>query len=150
MRNQNQEIVDRDGIDSIIRDSIVCRLGVVDGDTPYIVPMCFGYDGTSLYFHSANAGKKLELLRRNGNVCVEFETGVELEESTKACSFAMKYESVIVFGRALFLKDLEEKKDALNIIVAQYSDKTFKLPPKAVEHIAVLKVEIESITGRHG
>ena len=35
------------------RSCQVCRLGLCDGGEPYVVPLCFGYDGEALYFHAA-------------------------------------------------------------------------------------------------
>ena len=72
MRRQEREISDRAAIDAIIRACQVCRLGMVDGDLPYIVPMSFGYDGRALYFHCATQGRKLDVLRRRPRVCFEF------------------------------------------------------------------------------
>ena len=40
-------------IEAIIRKAAVCRLGILDGDTPTIVPLCFGYRDNTLYFHGA-------------------------------------------------------------------------------------------------
>ena len=40
--------------------------GIGEG-SPYIVPLCFGYDAGTLYFHSAPAGKKIDLLKNNRN-----------------------------------------------------------------------------------
>ena len=60
MRRKDREINDKFAIESIIRKASVCRLAMVDGNRPYIVPLCFGYQGDALYFHSANVGKKLD------------------------------------------------------------------------------------------
>ena len=48
MRRTEKEITDRAAIDLAIRRCQVCRLGLVDGDVPHIVPLCFGYDGQCL------------------------------------------------------------------------------------------------------
>jgi uncharacterized protein len=58
MRRKDREITDRAEIDAILSEAVVCRLGLVDGSEPYIVPMCFGYDGTFLYLHSAPEASK--------------------------------------------------------------------------------------------
>ena len=60
----------------------------------------------------------------------------------------MKYQSIIGFGKATFIEGPEEKKDALGIIMAQYSDRQFQFPEKEVNATAVFKVEIESMTGK--
>ena len=148
MRRKDKEIIDQDEIQAIIDRSLVCRLAMVDGDTPYIVPLCFGYDGDKLYFHSANTGRKLDILRRNPKVCFEFEVNCRVKPGENACKWGMSFKSVIGFGKAVFIDDTESKRKALDIILQQYSDGTFEYPANAIKNIVVIKVEIESMTGK--
>lgn len=53
MRRKEKEISDESGVDAIIANATVCRLGMVNGDKPYIVPLSFGYQDQALYFHGA-------------------------------------------------------------------------------------------------
>lgn len=73
MRRSEKEITDKTQIDSIIFRSKVYRLGLSDEGQPYIVPLCFSYDGKALYFHCAKEGRKIDILRKNSNVCFEFD-----------------------------------------------------------------------------
>jgi hypothetical protein len=77
MRRKDKAVSDASGINAIIEISMVCRLGLVDGDKPYIVPLSFGYQDHTLYFHGALKGRKIDLLKENPNVCVEFDIAVE-------------------------------------------------------------------------
>ena len=52
MRRKDKEISDESGIRAIIKKAFVCRLGMVNGNKPYLVPLCFGYDDNVLYFHT--------------------------------------------------------------------------------------------------
>jgi len=72
----------------------------------------------------------------------------DVVEADAACNFEMKYRSVIGFGRAVFLTDPEEKRRALDCIVEQYTPKKFEYPPPMIKGVAVIKVEIEAITGK--
>ena len=67
MHRNDKEIKDVAAIEGVLRAAKVCRLGLCDGDRPYVVALCFGYDGDALYFHSAGQGKKLDILRKNNN-----------------------------------------------------------------------------------
>jgi len=150
MRQSEKEITDRAEIDSIIRGSQVCRLGMSEAGQPYVVPLCFGYDGTVLYLHSATAGRKLEILRKNPRVCVEFDTGGTLVEAEDACSWGMKYRSAIAFGTATIVETPAEKKEGLRLLMAQYSaaGRSFSFPDTVLSRTAVIKVEIHRVTGR--
>lgn len=148
MRRKDKEIPDLSAIEAVIRKASVCRLGMIDGDRPYIVPLCFGYRDNAIYLHSAPDGKKIALLRRNPNVCFEFDAVLEVREAENACKWGMTYQSVIGFGKAIFLEDTDEKNRALDIIMRQYSDRSFLFPEKMIRATAVIKIEIESMTGK--
>ena len=148
MKRKDKQITGSKEIQSIIGRSVVCRLAMVSGSQPYVVPLCFGFEGNCLYFHCAKEGKKVEILKTNNNVCFEFDIDQEVIPADKACSFGMKYLSVIGFGKASFIDDEKEKQKALDIIMRQYSEKSWDFSNDFITHILVVKVEIDSITGK--
>jgi nitroimidazol reductase NimA-like FMN-containing flavoprotein (pyridoxamine 5'-phosphate oxidase superfamily) len=148
MRRTEKAIEDRTEIDAIIRRSQVCRLGLSDQGAPYIVPLCFGYDGQALYFHCAREGRKLEILRQNDRVCFEFDLVEGLVKADQACQWGLRYQSVIGFGRACLVEDAADKAQALALIMAQYSSQAYSFPPEAVSRTAVIRIEIQSISGK--
>jgi nitroimidazol reductase NimA-like FMN-containing flavoprotein (pyridoxamine 5'-phosphate oxidase superfamily) len=148
MRRYEKEIKDRAAIDSIIRRSQVCRLGLSDNGQPYVVPLCFGYDGKVLYFHCAKEGRKLDILRRNDRVCFEFDVVAGLVEADQACNWGIRYQSVIGFGTAQVIEDVAQKRTALTRLMAQYSRQAFVFPPETLTRIVVVKIEIDSLTGK--
>jgi uncharacterized protein len=148
MRRDEKEIKDRREIDSIIRRSQVCRLGLSDNGQPYIVPLCFGYDGKALYFHCAKEGRKLDILRRNNKVCVEFDIVEELVEADQGCKWSMRYQSVIGSGTAHVIEDMEQVKIALTLLMAQYSKQSFVFSPEKLKLTVVIKIEIKNLTGK--
>ena len=150
MRKTEREIQDRTEIDSIIRGSQVVRLGLSDGSDPYVVPLCFGYDGHHLYFHCAREGRKMDMLLRNNRVCFEFDHIDGFVEDDQACRWGLRYRSVIGFGTASILETIEEKRQALALLMKQYSPSTFTFPEEVVSLTAVIKIRIESISGKHG
>lgn len=148
MRKSQREITDRAEIDAIIRRSQVCRLGLTDGHEPYVVPLCFGYDGEALYFHCAREGRKLDILRRNNRVCFEFDIVEGIIKNTQACGWGMRYRSVIGVGTAHLVEKNDEKIKGLAVIMNQYADGRFIFPDDAVSRTAVIKVLIESVSGK--
>ena len=148
MRRKDRQITDRKAIDDIIRRSHVCRLGMCDDGQPYVVPLNFGYDGHSLYFHGATEGRKIDVLKRNNRVCFEFDTPEEVIPADQACRWSTKYESVIGFGTARIVEDLETKRQALGWIMRQHSREDWIFPEKNVNAILVIRVDIEQVTGK--
>ena len=68
MRKANREIIDKSAIRAIMEEALVCRLGLCDDATPYVVPMNFGLGENCLFLHCAAEGRKLDILRRNDRV----------------------------------------------------------------------------------
>ena len=148
MRRKDKKISDKSDIKAIIEKAKVCRLGMVNGNKPYIVPLCFGYRDNAFYFHGSLKGMKIDLIRENPNVCFEFDLLTETIESENACDWSMKYQSVIGFGKAGFIEGSDEKRKAISIIMGQYSELPFQFPENKLKATAVIKVEIESLTGK--
>ena len=148
MHRAEREITDRTEIEEIIRKASICRLALSDNGTPYIVPVCFGYEHGTLYFHCATQGRKLEILKRNNRVCFEMDIETKLVVGEKGCTWGMKYRSVIGFGTASVVQDEAEKRKGLDAIMRQYSGPEGGYSPETLDRTAVVKVEIESLTGK--
>jgi len=148
MQKKEKEINNIEEINAIIAKAKVCRLAMVNGDTPYVVPLSFGYHNNTLYFHGATEGQKIKIIRKNPNICFEFDQLFETLVSETACKWSMKYQSIIGFGKAILIEEQEEKRTALEIIMSQYSNQEFQFPDDMLKATAVIKVEIESMTGK--
>jgi len=81
-------------------------------------------------------------------VCFEVDIERELIKGEAACEWGMKYKSVIGFGKAVFVEDAESKRKALDIIMQNYSEGAFEYSEEAVKKTVVIKVEVESMTGK--
>lgn len=149
MRRKDREIADRGEINEIIQGSEVCRLGLSVGDSPYVVPVSFGYDGDAVYLHTAREGKKIEHFEANDSVCLEFERNVRVVmDSHSACKWSFLYESVIGYGRIRELVAPEEKEYGMSQIALQYSGKPGPFADDALSKTRVWKISIDSITGK--
>jgi nitroimidazol reductase NimA-like FMN-containing flavoprotein (pyridoxamine 5'-phosphate oxidase superfamily) len=151
MRRKDREITDRAEIDAILRSAKVMHVALADNDIPFLVPVFFGYDGTSLYFHSAPTGTKMEILKRNSRVCFEVSLDQGVIESEKACDFEARHRTVIGYGKAVLIEDEEVKIKALDLIVEKLADKKFTYPKENLGVTAVVRIDCESIKGKqHG
>jgi hypothetical protein len=147
MRRKEKEIKEMTLIEAVIKGSQVCRLAMVDQDKPYVIPMSFGYDG-SLYFHCALEGRKIEVLKKNPQVCFEFDEVTKVVKNKDACEWGMAFKSVIGEGEAVFVEDITQKAQGLGVIMAQYSKRVFEFSKENLEKTAVIKVVITRITGK--
>jgi nitroimidazol reductase NimA-like FMN-containing flavoprotein (pyridoxamine 5'-phosphate oxidase superfamily) len=112
--------------------------------------MNFGYSDNVIYLHGNPKGKKNDILSANPFVCLSFSTDHDLRYVNEevACSWSMRYRSVLVYGKVEFLQTAEEKIKGLNIIMAHYSDREFSYSEPAVREVQVYKVVIERMEGR--
>lgn len=149
MRRHEKEITDRSQIEAVVAQSRVCRLALSDGGQPYIVPLCFGYRDHRLYFHSAAEGRKIGILRRNPQVCFEFDLDAQAIPADRSCGWTMRYRSVIGFGSAEILEDPAEKHAGLEAIMRQYGDDgPHDFSEKGLENTVVIQVTITQMTGK--
>jgi uncharacterized protein len=151
MRRRDREITDRAQIDAILADTTIMHLALADGDCPFVVPVFFAYDGQALYFHSARAGTKIDILRRNPRVCFEISVEQGYIPAEIACDFEARHRTAIGFGHATFIEDEAGKIAALNRIVARFSPTPFVFPKNNVTHTAVVRIDIDTLHGKaHG
>jgi len=138
-------------ITSIINKCQVCHVAMVDQQgKPYLVPMNFGFEEGVIYLHSSRSGKKIEILKNNPEVCIEFSTDYFLRYQNEdvACSWSMKYRSVLAYGRVTFIEDETEKVNHLNIIMRNYTPKDFKYNPPSIREVCCWKIVVEKFEGR--
>ncbi len=150
IRRQDKKIADKKEIINILKSERVCRIGLVDKGMPYIVPVNFGYLNGSLYIHSSRIGRKIDILKRNKNVCFEIEKDVHIIPADKACNWDTHYTSVFGLGKAELLSDVDFIRKGLNIIMKQQSGKDdWGYEEKSFTNLLIIKINISSISGKH-
>ena len=149
MRRKDKEIKDKFEIETIINRAEVCRIGLSDDNMPYVIPVNYGYRNNCLYIHSASEGKKIDIIKKNNNICFEIDLDHELSILQVPCKSSMMYRSVIGFGKAMVIENFKEKQEALDIIMNHYSPNSFpKYNEKLIKKLSIIKVKIENMSGK--
>lgn len=154
MRRKDKEMTDVGEILDVVGRCMICRLAMVDGDVPYVVPMNFAHvheNGVlELFFHGAMTGRKIDVLKANPNVCVEMDLDHGVIRADEPCDYGYAFESVVCAGKARFLEDVAEKTRALNVIMAKYSggSDSFAFGDNALKATAVYAVRADWFTGK--
>ena len=149
MRRKDKQVTEKTAIEDILKDAQVCHLGMTANNECYVVPLNFGYNGDSIFFHCAHVGKKVEMLRRNPRVCFEVTVDESLIDTGRPCDWGNKYRSVIGFGEVEFIEDDLQKRHALQFLVRHYSPKTsYEFNDQQVKNTTVFKVNIDSMTAK--
>ena len=110
---------DRDAIDAILDEGLICHLGLVDAEgRPFVIPTIHARSGDVLYVHGSPASRALRTGGRDGvEVCVSVTIVDGLVLARSAFHHSMNYRSVVVYGSASRVEDPVEKVAALEAVV---------------------------------
>jgi nitroimidazol reductase NimA-like FMN-containing flavoprotein (pyridoxamine 5'-phosphate oxidase superfamily) len=154
MRRKDREITDINDKIAIIEQCKFCRLGICDGNFPYIVPLNYGYtyenEKLTLFFHGVIEGRKIEIIKKNNNACFEVDCDTKLIEGDKPCEYGYKFRSIIGFGKILFLETNDEKSYGLNQLMKHQTGKEFPhvFAEDELKNVCIYKMIVEEFTGK--
>ena len=151
MRRQDKAITDPIELEAVLVGQKLVTLAMCRDGEPYLVTMDYGYDPEerSLYFHCADAGKKLDFLRANPRVwgpVVE-----DLGYIAGECDHA--YRSVHFSGRVELLGDPNDKRAALHLMMRKFEPeadvaKRTESMERSLAKAIVGRVSIEELSGK--
>ena len=149
MRRFKQEISKEECIEILINEKrgVLSVLG--DEGYPYGIPLNHFYDKDKncIYFHGAKEGHKIDAIKSNNKVsyCV-YEKGKQKEGH-----WSYNVRSVIIFGKASFVTDLEECKKIASDIWWKFGTDKNELEDeinRVLSRVMCIKVDIEHMTGK--
>jgi uncharacterized protein len=116
-RHPERGIYDREAIDAILDEAVICHVGFVVDKQPFVIPTIHARVGGLLYLHGSPASRMLRTLTEGVDVCVTATLldGVVLARSVYKSS--LNYRSAVVLGRARSVDEHDEKRVALEAVV---------------------------------
>ena len=108
---------DRDTLESILDEGLVCHVGFVDGGQPFVVPSAYARRGDRIVIHGSAASRMIRALAAGAPACVTVTLLDGLVLARSSFHHSMNYRSVVVLGTATEVTDPEEKGRALDAIV---------------------------------
>ena len=153
MRRKDREVTEFEAILAIIDECNIIRIGLADGDFPYIVPLNFAYtvrgEQIDFYVHGAMAGRKYELMKKNGKCSFEMDVPLEIDCLVEKKNVTMRYKSVIGTATITFLDGAEKQNAIDNIIMNRYDEtRNFNYNRAAVSKTAVAKLSVIELTAK--
>lgn len=146
--------LNQDEIKALLNRTMTGVLSTINQDgTPYSIPVHFAVLNERIYIYGMPNGKKIDNIKNNPNVCfIVYEMNkLVFSDEKNPCTTNTEYISVVMQGTAMILDNYDEKKEALNAIVAKYTPQLVneKLPSNTVNHTTVLQIAIEMLSGKH-
>ncbi len=108
---------DRDQVHAILDEGLVAHVGLVSGDGPVVIPMLYGRDRDRLLLHGSTASRLMRGGAKGLDMCVTVTLVDGLVLARSAFHHSMNYRSVVVFGQATPITDLDERRAALDLLV---------------------------------
>jgi len=146
---QRNLLESRREMEKLLGEETVGYLGLFMGDTPYVVPLNCGYVEGKILFHCAMTGKKLDYLKANERVCftVGRQSG-EIRRHAEGDPCHVDSDSVICYGRARIVEDLEERKEVLDTFNRCFKPDAEGIPLESVKNCCAVVIDIIEMTGR--
>ena len=101
-------ILSEEGIEKLLKDQLVARIGCHANDITYVLPLSYAYDGTYIYGRTFD-GLKVQMIRENPKICVQVDDIQNLAN----------WRSVIAWGVFEELTDHTQKKEALKVLTSR-------------------------------
>lgn len=118
-RYAHRAAYDRQTIDSILDEAVVCHVGLqTDMGYPVVIPLAYGRHGDTIYLHGSAASRFFRTARTSRmEVCmtVTLVDGIVVARSTYNTD--INYRSVVILGNAIEVTDIEEKRQGLELLV---------------------------------
>lgn len=123
---------------------------------PFINPTTFFYDqaGHRLIFHSNISGRVRANIEHNPKVCVEISEMGKPLPSNVALEFSFQYRSVLVFGAAQLIENIQEQTAVMHKLIGKYfgemeRGKDYRpVTEKELRQTSVYEIKIESWSGK--
>ena len=142
-------IESREEMEKMLREEELGYLGMSLEGKPYVVPLNYHYSDGKIYFHCGLKGRKLVYMKGNPQVC--FTVGRQLagvREHAGGNPCHVDSDSVVCYGRARTIEDLDERSKALNAFNRRYRPEAPDVPMERVKNCAVVEITISEMTGR--
>ncbi len=107
---------DRETINQILDEVLICHVGFVEENKPFVIPINFARIGDTIVLHGAKASRLLRHIEAGHPVCVEatIVDGIVLARSV--FHHSVNYRSVVLFGTGQTITQDHEKLAALEAI----------------------------------
>jgi nitroimidazol reductase NimA-like FMN-containing flavoprotein (pyridoxamine 5'-phosphate oxidase superfamily) len=109
---------DRSTVDAVLDAGLVCHVGFVHDEQPYVVPTLHARVGDLLFIHGSSASRMLRNIA-GAPICVTVTLVDGLVLARSAFNHSINYRSVVVLGRPMIVEGDDAKLRALEAFTEQ-------------------------------
>lgn len=143
---------DRETVEAILDEALVCHVGFVHDSRPYVIPTLHARVGGDLYLHGSSASRMVRELAAGTDVCVTATLVDGLVLARSVFDHSVNYRSVVVLGRATAVEEPEEKERALEaftekLVPGRWAEAR-PPTPKELKATGVLRIALEECSAK--
>ncbi len=116
-RHPERAAYDREVVNAILDEGLVCHLGFVAGGTPFVMPTMYARYGDLVYVHGSPASRMLKTAAGPADVCLTVTLLDGLVMARSVFSHSMNFRAVVVVGQAHEVTGEAEKMTAFEALV---------------------------------
>ena len=116
-RLPDRAVYEKSDIYAIIDEALICHVGFVRDDQPFVIPTIHARVDDTLYIHGSAASRMLRTLKDGAPACVTVTLLDGLVLARSDFHHSMNYRSVVILGTLTPVTDREQKLAALKTIV---------------------------------
>jgi uncharacterized protein len=130
----------------ILDAGVLAHIGYVVDGAPYVTPTAYWRENDRLYWHGSAASRLLHAQQQPLPVCLTVSHIDGFVLARCAFAHAMLYRSVMAFGQAEFVTDIDAKRHVLERFVERlYPQRSRDLRPTSPEELAATSVMVMTI-----
>lgn len=118
-RAPKRGVYDRDTINAILDEALVCHVGFVHEGQPFVIPTLHARVDDVVYLHLSTASRLVRTLSQGIPCCLTVTLLDGIVLARVAFLHSANYRSVVVLGEARVVDDPEEKLQALKAFTEQ-------------------------------
>ncbi len=162
MRLAGREVKGPAQLHDIVEACQTVRIGAIDAEGMFVVPMSFGYDWAdpaeldgavcprlALWVHSACEGRKADLFDTEPVVAIEMDVQEGVIEGSYACAYSYAYRSIMGTGTVHRIQSPEMKRYGLERIMAHLApEASAGFTDQALARTKIYCIDVEEFTGK--
>lgn len=133
---------DRDVINAILDEALVCHVGVTVDGQPRVIPTTMLRVGDYVYLHGSPNNQLIRTLEAGAPACVTVTLVDSIVAGRAGFGMSMDYRSVVIFGQAEKITDYDEKVRLVAALIEDILPGHIVRPPKKQEVGATVFVRI--------
>jgi len=151
IRRKEKSIDSEEEMFAIIEKAKYITIAMCQDNEPYLVTLSHGLDRSKhcIYFHCAQEGKKIDILRVNNVVWGQaIRDGGYVDGSCDHLFLSTQFK-----GTVTFIENIEEKEHALRVMIHQLEQNPEKviaeqITPKSLKRVNIGRIDIQYLSGK--